>query len=207
MASPNALKQRHQKQASDQHQPSIHSLDTKHHASGHPQKSHSAFSSLKTVLSAWTMFVGFLALLSLISYQLHYTLPSPVIESSDPVTGLPQFSEENARKVVRHLSSDIGYRVVGTEQELETKQYLIKELSALQEQARIQGLRGAEGLPKFDMWVQVDDGSHRFDFMSKGKYLSRKTVDSIVLGSRKQQTEQQTQKREKNELWLSCGQM
>ncbi|KAF9378753.1 hypothetical protein CPB97_009378, partial [Podila verticillata] len=164
MASPNALKQRHQKQASDQRPPSTHDF-----AKDFPQKTHSSFSSLKTVFTAWGMFVGFLALLSLISYQLHYTLPTPVIESSDPA-GLPQFSEQNARKIVRHLSTDIGYRVVGTEQELETKQYLIKELSDLKEQARVHGLRGAEDLPQFDMWVQVGDGSHRFDFMSKGKY-------------------------------------
>ncbi|KAF9215005.1 hypothetical protein CPC16_007592 [Podila verticillata] len=166
MASPNALKQRHQKQASDQRPSSTHDF-----AKDFPQKAHSSFSSLKTVFTAWGMFVGFLVLLCLISYQLHYTLPTPVIESSDPA-GLPQFSEQNARKIVRHLSTNIGYRVVGTEQELETKQYLIKELSDLKEQARVHGLRGAEDLPQFDMWVQVGDGSHRFDFMSKGKYCT-----------------------------------
>lgn len=167
MASPNALKQRHQKQASGQRPSTTHDL-----GKDYPQKAHSSFSSLKTVFTAWGMFVGFLALLSLISYQLHYTLPTPVIEASDPATGLPQFSEQNVRKIVRHLSTDIGYRVVGTEQELETKQYLIKELSDLKEQARVHGLRGAEDLPQFDMWVQVGDGSHRFDFMSKGKYCT-----------------------------------
>ncbi|KAG0033901.1 hypothetical protein BGZ81_006922 [Podila clonocystis] len=163
MATPNALKQRHQKQASDR-RPSSTTHDL---SKDFPQKAHSSFSSLKTVLNAWGMFVGFLALLSLISYQLHYTLPTPVIETSDPTTGLPQFSEHNVRKIVRHLSTDIGYRVVGTEQELETKQYLIKELTDLKEQARVHALRGAKDLPQFDMWVQVGDGSHRFDFMSK----------------------------------------
>ncbi|KAG0099208.1 hypothetical protein BGZ93_008692 [Podila epicladia] len=167
MATPNALKQRHQKQASDR-RPSSTTHDL---SKDFPQKAHSSFSSLKTVLRAWGMFVGFLGLLCLISYQLHYTLPTPVIETSDPATGLPQFSEQNVRKIVRHLSTDIGYRVVGTEQELETKQYLIKELSDLKEQARVHALRGAEDLPQFDMWVQVGDGSHRFDFMSKGKCL------------------------------------
>ncbi|KAG0086301.1 hypothetical protein BGZ92_008240 [Podila epicladia] len=178
MATPNALKQRHQKQASDR-RPSSTTHDL---SKDFPQKAHSSFSSLKTVLRAWGMFVGFLGLLCLISYQLHYTLPTPVIETSDPATGLPQFSEQNVRKIVRHLSTDIGYRVVGTEQELETKQYLIKELSDLKEQARVHALRGAEDLPQFDMWVQVGDGSHRFDFMSKGKclvpfYVRRKEKD------------------------------
>ncbi|KAF9428135.1 hypothetical protein BGZ94_003293 [Podila epigama] len=173
MATQNALKQRHQKQASDRQSLSqeAHDLDHRHTSAGFPQKAHSSFSSLKTVVTAWATFLAFLVALAFVAYQFHYTLPTPVHEGVNPSTGIPQFSEENARKIVRHLSSDIGYRVVGTEQELETKQYLIKELSSLKEQARIQALRGAENLPNFDMWVQVDDGSHRFDFMSKGKFL------------------------------------
>ncbi|KAG0317633.1 hypothetical protein BGZ97_005098 [Linnemannia gamsii] len=136
---------------------------------GTAKKSHSGFSSLKTILSAWTVFLGFLAVIVLVMFQIHYTLPAPVYEGQDPVTGKPQFSEENVRIVVRHMTRDIGYRVVGTEQELETKNYLIKELATLKDQARLASLRGgsAQDLPNFDMWIQVGDGSHRFDFMSK----------------------------------------
>lgn len=135
---------------------------------GTAKKTHSGFSSLKTILSAWAVFLGFLALIVMVMFQIHYTLPVPVYEGQDPVTGKLQFSEENVRVVVRHMTRDIGYRVVGTEQELETKNYLIKELAALKDQARLESLRGAQDLPNFDMWVQVGDGSHRFDFMSKG---------------------------------------
>jgi len=138
---------------------------------GAGKKKHSAFSGKKTVFAAWGLLIGFLALISAITFQIHYSLPTPVHEGRNSVTGQPQFSEENVRQVVRYMTRDIGYRVVGTEQEQETKTYLIKELSALQEQARIESLRGAQNLPNFDMWVQVGDGSHRFDFMSKGKSM------------------------------------
>ncbi|KAG0371494.1 hypothetical protein BGX24_001585 [Mortierella sp. AD032] len=141
---------------------------TVHHTLlGNTKKTHSGFSSLKTILSAWAVFLGFLAVIVMVMFQVHYTLPAPVYEGQDPVTGKLQFSEENVRVVVRHMTKDIGYRVVGTEQELETKNYLIKELTTMKENARLQSLRGNQNLPNFDMWVQVGDGSHRFDFMSK----------------------------------------
>ncbi|KAF8990032.1 hypothetical protein BGZ52_000419, partial [Haplosporangium bisporale] len=98
---------------------------------------------------------------------LHYALPTPLTEGKDPISGQAQFSEHNVREIVRYMTRDIGYRVVGTEQELVTKTYLIKELARLREEARVESLFGAKDLPNFDMWVQVGDGSHRFDFMSK----------------------------------------
>ncbi|KAG9320534.1 hypothetical protein KVV02_004918, partial [Mortierella alpina] len=128
-----------------------------------------SFSNLKAILSAWGLFLGFLALIVAVVFRLHYTLPTAVYEGVDPVSGQPQFSEENVRRAVRHMTKDIGYRVVGTEQELETKNYLIGELMTLKDEAKLEGLRHAQELPNFDMWVQVGDGSHRFDFMSKGK--------------------------------------
>ncbi|KAF9156203.1 hypothetical protein BG015_006788 [Linnemannia schmuckeri] len=140
---------------------------TSQYSLGTATKTHSGFSGLKTILSAWAVFLGFLAVIVMVMFQIHYTLPVPVYEGQDPVTGKLQFSEENVRVIVRHMTRDIGYRVVGTEQELETKNYLIKELAALKDQARLESLRGSQDLPNFDMWVQVGDGSHRFDFMSK----------------------------------------
>ncbi|KAG0250452.1 hypothetical protein DFQ27_009390, partial [Actinomortierella ambigua] len=123
----------------------------------------------KNALSGWAVFLGFLALIIMTSFQLQYhNLPTPVLTGSDPLTGQPHFSEGNVRKVVHHLSSNIGWRLVGTAQELEAKTYLIRELESLREQSRIHALQHPElTLPNFDMWVQVDDGSHRFDFMSK----------------------------------------
>ncbi|KAF9180962.1 hypothetical protein BGZ50_005791 [Haplosporangium sp. Z 11] len=131
------------------------------------KRKRSTFSNLKATFTAWGIFIGFLVLILVIVYQIHYKLPAPVYEGTDPVSGKLQFSEENVRQVVRHMTRDIGYRVVGTDQELETKNYLIRELSNLKEKARLERLRGLHDLPHFDMWIQVGDGSHRFDFMSK----------------------------------------
>ncbi|KAG0198638.1 hypothetical protein BGX28_007945 [Mortierella sp. GBA30] len=168
MANPTALIQRHHSKApsSDHTSEDYRSAADNKHDLASPKKVHSSFSPFKTIFFAWGLFVGFTALLVLITYQIHYTLPTPVYESIDPTTGQIQFSEGNVRTIVRHLSEDIGYRVVGTEQELETKQYVIKELVKLKEEAHIAGLRRAtkesqDILPNFDMWVQVGDGSHR----------------------------------------------
>ncbi|KAF9359987.1 hypothetical protein BGX34_008015 [Mortierella sp. NVP85] len=131
-------------------------------------------------LTAWFLYMGFLVALGLLAFQIHYTLPTPVSseqgDTIDPIKGQYRFSEENVRKIVRHMSEDIGYRVVGTEQDQETQEYLIRELKALKEQAQRQSARqsaastqenGVGAFPKFDMWVQMNDGSHQFDFMSK----------------------------------------
>ncbi|KAG0367073.1 hypothetical protein BGZ54_004448 [Gamsiella multidivaricata] len=122
----------------------------------------------KTALGSWTFFLSFLFLLALFAYRCHYALPIPVIEERNPSTGKVQFSEFNVRRLTGHLSEDIGLRLIGTEQVDETERYLMREIRALKEQAETEATRnGQVGLPKFDMWVQVDDGSHRFDFMSK----------------------------------------
>ncbi|KAF9204115.1 hypothetical protein BGZ49_005664 [Haplosporangium sp. Z 27] len=135
-------------------------------------------------LTAWLFYLGFLFSLIVFACKIHYTLPTPVPSELgsvfDPDTGLYQyrFSEENVRKIVKHLSEDIGYRIVGTEQDQETQTYLINELKQLKEQAqresaRIQArqsssdIKEVTALPQFDMWIQVADGSHQFDFMSK----------------------------------------
>ncbi|KAF9987978.1 hypothetical protein BGZ65_000664 [Modicella reniformis] len=136
-------------------------------------------------LAAWFLYLGFLSALAFMAFQIHYALPTPVSSEEgatiDPLTGQYRFSEENVRKVVRYLSEDIGYRVVGTEQDQETQDYLIRELKTFKEQAQKQSARQSgekidlgrvataqvPPFPKFDMWVQVADGSHQFDFMSK----------------------------------------
>ncbi|KAF9581028.1 hypothetical protein BGW38_002104 [Lunasporangiospora selenospora] len=181
MATAAALKQRNQKATQQKDSSRENSLDSHLYD---PKKVHSAFSGTKTVLGAWARLLAFIAMLVLITYRLHYTLPTAVVEGTNPTTGQAQFSEENVRKIVRHLSSDIGYRVVGTEQELEAKQYLINRLETLKEEARIEGLRREQDLaplPNFDMWVQVGDGSHRFDFMSKAHFLAGVNLQQFSL--------------------------
>ncbi|KAG0076533.1 hypothetical protein BGZ92_002373 [Podila epicladia] len=163
-----ALKQRHFKSVFDSGDDVIDAtLQDIHTHARSTKKVHSSFSSPKTILQAWCLFLGFLFVIVMITFQLHYTLPTPLMEGSDPISGQAQFSEHHVREVVRYMTRDIGYRVVGTEQELETKTYLIKELARLREEAQVESMFGAKDLPNFEMWVQVGDGSHRFDFMSK----------------------------------------
>lgn len=180
-----SLKHRSGKRNGDTHSPAHSHGDKDGHApptaaaARNSVKGHPAHSLKNSALASWTFFLGFVSLLALFAYHRHYSLPTPVIEERHPVTGKAQFSEGNVRKLTRHLSEDIGLRLIGTESVDETERYLIREIRALKEQAKIEAARGAVGLPNFDMWVQIDDGSHRFDFMSKGK----KTAVSLHLST------------------------
>ena len=133
--------------------------------------------------SALLLYLGFLMSLFLLAHRIHYSLPTPVSSEEgsflDPVTGHRQlrFSEQNVRRIVRHLSDDIGYRIVGTAQDQETQDYLVQEITAMKEHAQRERLGGpsttgagemATSLPQFETWILVADGSHHFDFMSKG---------------------------------------
>lgn len=55
------------------------------------------------------VLVGWAALIA----RLHYRLPSPVAHDVDPQTLRPTFNEARALDIIRHLSVDIGYRIVG----------------------------------------------------------------------------------------------
>ncbi|KAG0020782.1 hypothetical protein BGZ82_011510 [Podila clonocystis] len=130
---------------------------------------------------AWICYIGFLALLFAAAFQTHYALPSPVSELYNPTTGQAQFAESNVRRIVKHMSEKIGYRIVGTEQDQETQTYLLSEIKALEKQAEVQALRGVDGLPKFETWVQVADGSHQFDFMSKAVMKMYTNMTNIIV--------------------------
>ncbi|KAF9429994.1 hypothetical protein BGZ94_008725 [Podila epigama] len=134
-----------------------------------------------TALSAWLYYLGFLAFLYMVAFQAHYTLPTPVSEPYNPISGLPQFAESNVRRVVKHLSEDIGYRIVGTAQDQETQTYLLGEIKSLEAQAKLHTLKGASGLPTIETWVQVADGSHRFDFMSKAVIKMYTNMTNIIV--------------------------
>ncbi|KAF9393375.1 hypothetical protein CPC16_002166 [Podila verticillata] len=130
---------------------------------------------------AWLYYIGFLALLFGAAFQAHYALPAPVSELYNPTTGQAQFAESNVRRIVKHLSEEIGYRIVGTEQDQETQTYLLSEIKALEKQAEVQALRGVNGLPMFETWVQAADGSHQFDFMSKAVMKMYTNMTNIIV--------------------------
>ncbi|KAG0372662.1 hypothetical protein BGX24_012743 [Mortierella sp. AD032] len=152
----------------------------------------------RSVLGACVLYLGFLLSLVALAFQLHYALPTPVSSADgaliiDPSTGQRQFSEENVRTIVRHLSEDIGYRIVGTEQDHETQLYLLNEIRALKAQAESESARRSRtvdpkghnkisgAFPKFDVWVQKDDGAHQFDFMSKVVMKTYANMTNIIV--------------------------
>ncbi|KAG0055922.1 hypothetical protein BGZ83_007045 [Gryganskiella cystojenkinii] len=137
--------------------------------------------------SAWSLYLGFLFSLILVAYQVHYSLPTPVMDAGqgiDPRTGLKnRFSEANVRKVVRDLSEGIGFRVVGTEQDVEAQVYLQRTIQDLKEQAQREAVSAVAGhlSPKFEVWTQVADGSHQFDFMSKVVMKTYTNMTNIIV--------------------------
>lgn len=86
------------------------SLD--HHGKEHGKQQRTR--GTKAALTAWSLFMGFLAIHALIAYNGQSRLPTPVVESRDPTTGRSQISEHNIRQVIKRLAGDIGLRVVGT---------------------------------------------------------------------------------------------
>jgi hypothetical protein len=78
----------------------------------------------------------------------------------DPATNLPQFSEVQALKYVRHYSEDIGYRIVGTPEMDQTIDYTIQVLEQLKADSLNDGL-------EFEISRQRGDGHHLFEFMGK----------------------------------------
>ncbi|KAF9208321.1 hypothetical protein BGZ49_009174 [Haplosporangium sp. Z 27] len=132
-------------------------------------------------LISWVYFLGFLSFLASYAYNCHYALPKPIMEGRNPVTGELQFSEANVRALTGHLSENIGLRLIGTESVDETERYLIREIKSLKEQAKMVEAAGNIDLPNFDMWIQVNDGSHRFDFMSKVVMKTYTNMTNIIV--------------------------
>lgn len=167
-----ALKQRHQNggrssRSGTHNSSSLGSKDPK----GQALQSRTAKDnvSIRSIFTSWIYLLGFLVALVSIGFWGDTRLPTPKSESFNPYTGITQYSEDNARKITKTLAEDIGLRLVGTIQMVDAEEYLIREIKSMQEQALIATARGAKDLPKFEYWTQVNDGSHRFDFMSKGK--------------------------------------
>ncbi|KAI9248658.1 hypothetical protein BY458DRAFT_464891 [Sporodiniella umbellata] len=136
---------------------------------GHKKEGKTFESSLKDIgFSWWLMILCTLSGLAL-SYQLHYSLPSPI--DRHPT----RFSEKNAMDVITHLSETIGYRIVGTREEKQSYDYISQILHQYQQAAR-----GIPGAPKFDIWIQQGTSSHRFDIMDKMVLKAYTNVTNII---------------------------
>ncbi|KAF9644527.1 hypothetical protein BDM02DRAFT_3121775 [Thelephora ganbajun] len=114
-----------------------------------------------------------LVLVPLVSYRLHYSLPSPATSPTDPVTGFPQISESKILGYAKYLSEDIGYRTVGTKEHALAEAWLLKEAQLI-----------AQRCPKdleCEVWRQSGSGSHRFDMMGKRLYKTYRDLSNIIV--------------------------
>ncbi|KAL1923179.1 uncharacterized protein VTP21DRAFT_9555 [Calcarisporiella thermophila] len=97
---------------------------------------------------------------------MHYRLPEPVLKEDSE-----GFSELNARETVTYLAEEIGERIVGTAEEGRAKQYLLSRLREYQLSANT----------KFDVFVQEESGTHRFDFMHHMVLKMYTNVTNIIV--------------------------
>lgn len=89
------------------------------------------------------------------------------------------FSEENALKIIHKLSKDIGYRIVGTQEHVEAEDWLLSQI----EQYKGSHKLGAEtgGNVQVEVWRQIDNGAHRFDFMSSTVWKKYYSMSNIIV--------------------------
>ncbi|KAI8915080.1 hypothetical protein BC831DRAFT_487875 [Entophlyctis helioformis] len=86
------------------------------------------------------------------------------------------FSEAAARETIRDLASDIGLRIVGTQQEDRSKQLLLNRIDAIQRMAAASPFK-----PAFDVMVQLAQGSHQFDFMGEPVMKVYKNTTNVIV--------------------------
>lgn len=99
------------------------------------------------------------AVLASLTVFLHYRLPTPIsslqaLES----TAKPLFSEENALSIMEKLSSEFGYRIVGTKQHVDAEDWLMTEL---QKYEGVHTFNDGQGDVQVEVWKQIGDGAHR----------------------------------------------
>ncbi|KAL0095054.1 hypothetical protein J3Q64DRAFT_1653385 [Phycomyces blakesleeanus] len=128
-------------------------------------------------LASWFRIIVYCLLAIVIAKHLHYRLPEPKTHRGiNPETGLNEFSEYNAVETMAYLSETIGYRIVGTTEEKQTFEYLEGVLDSHKKKAQ-----GIPGAPKFEMWVQQETGSHRFDILDKMVLKQYVNVTNIIV--------------------------
>ncbi|GAA5923073.1 uncharacterized protein JCM15063_003520 [Sporobolomyces koalae] len=126
-----------------------------------------------------------LALLTYTSVSLHYSLPTPIAHERDPSTGTPVFSEQRAMGYIRDLASynDVDntprYRIVGTKEMQRTDEYILDAVDRIKRE--IVDDHPARDDMQIEVWHQVGDGSHLFDFMDKMVWKKYFGISNIVV--------------------------
>jgi hypothetical protein len=138
-------------------------------------------------LSLFPSLLILLPILSLLTYTsvtLHYALPEPQVQEWDASGVNPIFSERRAMKYIKDLASynDVDstprYRIVGTKEMQRTDEYLLAAI----EQIKLEMVdQHPEGGMQLEVWHQVGDGSHLFDFMDKMVWKKYFGISNIVV--------------------------
>lgn len=112
--------------------------------------------------------------------HLHYKLPTPNSSpyAADGIT--PIFDEAQAMRYIHDLAEyDDGtprYRIVGTEEMVLTDKYLLDVLGRMKEKVA----RAIGNTHEIEIWHQVGDGTHLFDFQMKKVHKKYFQVTNVI---------------------------
>ncbi|GAB5585290.1 hypothetical protein Unana1_00190 [Umbelopsis nana] len=130
-----------------------------------------------TPLKSYLLLAVYVLTAVLLGSSLHYQLPQPKLHRGiSPQVDAAEFSEYNAVETLTYLGETLGYRIVGTIEESQTAEYLLNKIESYQEFAQ-----GIPQAPKFDIWVQHQNGSHRFDIMDHMVLKMYTNVTNIIV--------------------------
>ncbi|KAI5479232.1 endoplasmic reticulum metallopeptidase [Pseudohyphozyma bogoriensis] len=131
-------------------------------------------------LRSLLLLAPFLYGLVYVSVRLHYTLPAPQQDLFD-ATGAAQFSEKQAMKYIWdlavHPDNSPRYRILGTEEMVETEEYLIKAVEKIRDEV----VAKMGGLHQIEIWHQTGSGAHLFEFMEKQVWKKYYEVGNVVV--------------------------
>lgn len=127
-------------------------------------------------LTLFILVIGYLAIF------FHYQLPTPISAldnaASERAGKGPLFSEGKAMDIISKLSVDIGYRIVGTKQHVDAEEWLLEEVRNYE---GLHHLGGGAGDVQVEVWQQLGDGAHRFDFMSSVVWKKYYDMSNIIV--------------------------
>ncbi|GAA6002746.1 hypothetical protein JCM10207_007655 [Rhodosporidiobolus poonsookiae] len=134
-----------------------------------------------TLLPSLLVLLPILALLTYASVHLHYKLPEPNIAAfNDNDTAI--FSETLAMGYIRDLAAYADdtprYRIVGTKEMVQTDEYLLARIEDIkQEMVRVH----PDGGMQIEVFHQVGDGTHLFDFMNKMVWKKYFGISNVIV--------------------------
>ncbi|KAL8286292.1 hypothetical protein RQP46_004780 [Phenoliferia psychrophenolica] len=127
------------------------------------------------------VLVPFLLATGFLSAHLHYTLPTPGSASYAPDGVTPIFNEATAMQIIQdlavHPNGSPRYRIVGTEEMVETDRYVLNAAEKIKEDVVL----NMGDLHQIEIWHQVGTGTHLFDFMGKKVWKQYTNITNVVV--------------------------